>query len=110
MIRSALRAGLRHLLQNRSFAAISVGGLAIGLCAALLAGAVIRSQYTVDHDVPGYDRTYAALWFFAAPGMTPQYSTLSMLTLADDPARAVVGCRGFGSRARGPQRRPRRRS
>ncbi len=84
MFRNAFNAALRHLMRSRGYAAISVGGLAIGLCAALIAGVVIRNQYPFDHDVPGYDRTYVALWVFAPPGLTPQYGTITMLSLADD--------------------------
>jgi putative ABC transport system permease protein len=43
------------------YTAISVLGLAVGLCVALLVALVIRNQYSYDHDVAGYERTYAVV-------------------------------------------------
>jgi len=59
MLRNMLAAALRHLARGRLYTMISVLGLAVGLCVALLVTLVIRNQYSYDHDVPGYERTYA---------------------------------------------------
>jgi putative ABC transport system permease protein len=58
MFRSALAAALRHLNRGKLHTAIAVLGLAVGLCAALLAALYIRSQYSYDHFVPGYRNLY----------------------------------------------------
>jgi len=61
MLHNMLAAALRHLARGRLYTVISVLGLAVGLCVALLVALVIRNQYSYDHDVPGYERTYAAV-------------------------------------------------
>lgn len=61
MLRNVLAAALRHLARSRLYTAVSVLGLAVGLCVVLLVALVIRNQYSHDHDVPGYERTYAVL-------------------------------------------------
>jgi len=58
MLRNMLAAALRHLARGKLYAAIAVSGLAVGLCVALLAGLFIRSQYSYDHFVPGYQNVY----------------------------------------------------
>ncbi len=73
MLRNCLAAALRHLGHHRLYGAISVFGLAIGLCTALLAALVIHNQYSFNHDVPAYARTYALMLRFAPPGAAPQY-------------------------------------
>jgi putative ABC transport system permease protein len=82
MFRNCLAAALRHLARNRLYTLISVVGLAIGLCTALIAALVIHNQYSYDHFVPGYERTYAVLPVFSPPGLGRQYGTLTMLRLA----------------------------
>jgi putative ABC transport system permease protein len=59
MLRNMFAAALRHLARSRWYTAISVLGLAVGLSVALLVALVIRNQYSYDHDVPGYERTFA---------------------------------------------------
>ena len=82
MFRNCLAASLRHLSRNRLYSAISVAGLAVGLCVALMAGLVIRNQYSYDHDLSGYERTYKVLMALSAPGMARQYAPLTLLPLA----------------------------
>jgi len=60
MFRNMLAAALRHLARGKLYAAIAVLGLAVGLCVALLAGLFIRSQYSYEHFVPGYQNIYLA--------------------------------------------------
>jgi putative ABC transport system permease protein len=60
MLRNILAAALRHLARNRLYAAISVLGLAVGLWASLVAGLVIRNQFSFDHLVTGYQQVYLA--------------------------------------------------
>src|SRR5690606_11222913 len=49
-----------HLNRGKLHGAIAVLGLAVGLCAALLAALYIRSQYTFEHFVAGYEDLYQA--------------------------------------------------
>jgi putative ABC transport system permease protein len=58
MFRNAFAAALRHLNRDRWYVAIAVFGAAVGLCAALLAALYIRSQYTFEHFVAGYQDLY----------------------------------------------------
>jgi putative ABC transport system permease protein len=74
MLRNMLAAALRHLARSRWYTAISVLGLAVGLCVALLVSLVVRNQYTFDHDVAGYERTYVAK-VFMQPMLAQQLQT-----------------------------------
>jgi hypothetical protein len=60
MLRNYLAAALRNLARNRFYSGLSIASLAIGLCAALLTGLVIRNQLSYDHFIRGYERTYLA--------------------------------------------------
>ncbi len=82
MLRNCLAAALRHLSRNRLYTVISVVGLGVGLCVALIAGVVIHNQYSYDHDLSGYERTYRILTAISAPGMARQYAPLTLLPLA----------------------------
>jgi putative ABC transport system permease protein len=73
MFRNCLAAALRHLARNKLYTAISVLGLAVGLCTAMLAGLEIHDQYSYDHSVPGYDRIYIAQLSLTPPGLARQY-------------------------------------
>ncbi len=67
MFRNCLAAALRNLARNKLYTAISVLGLSVGLCAALLAALVIRNELGHDHFIPGYDRIYMVLTAIAPP-------------------------------------------
>jgi putative ABC transport system permease protein len=73
VFRNCLAAALRHLARNKLYTAISVVGLAVGLCTALIAALVIRNQYTYDHTISGYDRTYIVQLALTPPGRAKQY-------------------------------------
>jgi putative ABC transport system permease protein len=60
MLRNYLAAALRNLVRNRLYSAISVFCLAVGLCAATLAGVIIRNELTYEHFIHGYEQTYLA--------------------------------------------------
>ncbi len=55
VFRNCLAAALRHLARNKLYTAISVLGLSVGLCTALLAALVIRNELGHDHFISGYD-------------------------------------------------------
>jgi putative ABC transport system permease protein len=82
VFRNCLIAGLRHLARNRLYAIVSIGGLSVGLCVALLAALILRNQYSYDHFVPGYDRTYALIAELRNPGLRTEYRTLTQVRLA----------------------------
>src|SRR5690348_4889501 len=73
MLRNYLVASLRNLARNRLHSAISIFGLAMGLCAATLAGLLLRSELTYDRFVAGYERVYLAEWTMAPAGHPTQY-------------------------------------
>jgi putative ABC transport system permease protein len=74
MLRHYLAAALRNLVRNRLYAVISVAGLGIGLCGALLALLVVRSQLTQDRFIPGYEHLYLAATISRTPGGVVDYS------------------------------------
>jgi putative ABC transport system permease protein len=73
MFDNYLAAALRHLARNRLYSAISIFGLAVGLCAALMAALVIDSELRYDHFLPGYEHTYLAVSVGTPPGHAPLY-------------------------------------
>jgi putative ABC transport system permease protein len=73
MFRNCFAAALRHLAGNKLFTAISVFGLSIGLCTALLAALLVRNQLSQDHFIDGYDRVYIAVTAITPPGHATLY-------------------------------------
>jgi putative ABC transport system permease protein len=82
MFRNCLAAALRHLSRNRLYTAISVFGLAIGLWGALLTALTIRSQFTHNHFIPGYERIYQAVYRLELPGLPAHYTETTLNSLA----------------------------
>jgi len=82
MFRSALASTLRHLLRGRLYAAIAVFGLAVGLCAALLAALYIRSQYSFEHFIVGYQDVYQVTTITPEEGGHKGYSVTTPPQLA----------------------------
>jgi putative ABC transport system permease protein len=73
MFRNCLAAALRHLARNKLYTAISVLGLSMGLCTALLAALVVHNELSHDHFIPGYDRIYMAVTAITPPGQATIY-------------------------------------
>jgi len=73
MFRSYLAAALRNLARSGLYSAISIFGLAVGLCAAILAGLVARNQLAFEHFVPGYENTYLGVSELMPSGRPPGY-------------------------------------
>ena len=96
MLRNYVVGALRELARNQLYAAISILGLAVGLCAATLAGLTLRNDLTWEHFIPGYENTYLAVGVAAPTGHTPLYSRESpafvagILTLNLRQIRAVT--------------------
>src|SRR5580658_9882933 len=58
MIQHYLITAWRNLAANKLQSAIAIGGLTIGLTAAILAGIVGVNQFSFDHFIPGHDQLY----------------------------------------------------
>jgi len=77
VLRNYIAVALRNLARNPLSAAISLVGLAAGLCAATLAGVTLRNDLTYEHFIPGYERTYLAVGVAAPTGHAPLYAPTS---------------------------------
>jgi putative ABC transport system permease protein len=73
VFRNYLMASLRNLARNRLHAAISIFGLAVGLCGATLAGVLLLSELTYDTFVGDYERVFLAEWTMAPSGHPTTY-------------------------------------
>jgi putative ABC transport system permease protein len=73
MFRNCLAAALRHLARNKLYTGISVLGLSVGLCTALLAALVVHNQLSQDHFIAGYERIYTAVTAITPPGHATVY-------------------------------------
>ena len=58
MWRNYLTTGVRALLKNRTYAVITVFGLALGLAASMLIGLFVHDQLSYDRFVPGAERVF----------------------------------------------------
>src|SRR5690349_637021 len=67
MLKNYIAAALRHVARNRLYSAISIFGLAIGVCAALSAALAIRGELHYDQFFPGYERTYRVFTLQTTP-------------------------------------------
>jgi putative ABC transport system permease protein len=77
MILNCLAAAVRVLARSRTYSAISIFGLAVGIAAALLVALVIRNQLRFDAFIPGYERTYLAISELTPLGHAPVYDPIS---------------------------------
>ena len=82
MFRNVLAATLRNLMRNRLYAAISIGGLAIGMAAAILTGLYVRDELTFDSFMPGHDKAYVVVWEIDQPGSAPIVEDFSQYFVA----------------------------
>ena len=96
MLLNYLAVALRNLAQDRLYSAISLVGLAVGLCAATLAGVILRSELSYEHFMPGYENIYFAATVGSPAGRAPFYSpgapsfVAGILKLGLPQARAVT--------------------
>jgi putative ABC transport system permease protein len=77
VFRNYIAVALRNIARNPLYAAISVFGLAIGICAALLAAFIVHSEYHYDQFIPGFERTYLIAQVGAGPAGPRTYSDTS---------------------------------
>src|SRR5690348_1363988 len=82
MLRNCLAAALRNLARNRLYAAINIGGLAVGLAAAVVAALYVHGELTYEHFLPGYRRIYTISMSFGAAGQSSTALDVSPAELA----------------------------
>ena len=56
MYKSYFKIGWRNLLRNKGYAAINIGGLALGMCVALLIGLWLKDELSFNSYHKNYDR------------------------------------------------------
>jgi len=71
VFRNYIAAALRNLARNRLYAAISIGGLAIGMAAAILTGLYVRDELSFDSFMPEHDKAYVVIWEIDLPSSAP---------------------------------------
>jgi putative ABC transport system permease protein len=67
MFRNYLSAALRNLTRNGPYAGVTIAGLAIGFCMAILIGLYVRHELTYDQFVPGHERVFVVNQKFTSP-------------------------------------------
>jgi putative ABC transport system permease protein len=77
MLRHIFIAAWRNMAANKLISAIAIGGLSIGIAAAILMGLVVRNQMSFDQFLPDQERTYIVTVgdSFAYFGGTPGVGT-----------------------------------
>lgn len=71
MFRNYLAAALRNLSRNKLYAALNIGGLAVGFAAAILIALYVRNEITFDRFIPDADHIYDIYTVFDLPGRAP---------------------------------------
>ena len=67
MFRSHFKIAYRHLLRQKFFSTIKIGGFALGIAACLLIGLFIRDELSYDDHYPEGDRIYRAIMVYDDP-------------------------------------------
>jgi putative ABC transport system permease protein len=83
MGRNSLLIALRLLARNRVYAAINIGGLALGLAGCLLILGYVRYEQSYDAWLPGGDRVYQIQTTLRPPGQAIVHSQASSFPLHD---------------------------
>jgi len=82
MFQNYLTAALRNFTRNRLYAAINIGGLALGFAAVTLIGLFVRSELQYDTWLPDHDRIYKVEFTETEPGREPFTSAQTSALLA----------------------------
>jgi len=90
MFQNYFRTAWRNLLRNRSYSAVNILGLAIGMAVALLIGLWVQYQYSYDRWLPGYKQVAQVRMRFVRNGETVQV-TGTPLPLAGALRKEVPG-------------------
>ena len=64
MLKNHLKIAWRNILKNKVFSFINVIGLSIGICAAMVIGAIVYYDFTFDKFHPGKERIYRVVSVF----------------------------------------------
>src|ERR1700744_3958589 len=68
MIKSYLKIAMRQLRKQKMYAAIKIGGVALGIAACFLIGLYIKDELSFDKSYPDADRIYRLVEFYAHDG------------------------------------------
>jgi putative ABC transport system permease protein len=82
MLRNYMASALRNLSRNRFYTAVNIGGLALGLAAALLIALCVRDELTYEHGIPGFAQVYRIGMKVTFPGSSPDSLDTSLPELA----------------------------
>ncbi|HJP62356.1 MAG TPA: ABC transporter permease [Mucilaginibacter sp.] len=95
MIRNYLKIAIRQLRRQKMYAAIKIGGFALGIAACLLIALYIRDETSFDRSYPDMDRIYRVVGFYAHDGKvekgTDWPAPMSKAIQADLPEVEVAG-------------------
>jgi putative ABC transport system permease protein len=61
MLRNYLKLAWRHLVKQKMYSFVKIGGFAIGIAACLLIALFIKDELSYDRDIPFKDRTYRVI-------------------------------------------------
>ncbi|MDB5025289.1 MAG: FtsX-like permease family protein [Mucilaginibacter sp.] len=70
MIKNYLKIAIRQLQKQKLYAAIKIGGFALGIAACLLIGLYIRDELSFDRSYPDTDRIYRVVGYYNIDGKT----------------------------------------
>jgi len=82
MFSNYLAAALRHLVRSRFYAALSIAGLAVGICVVMLMLLVVRNETGYNRVVRGADQVYLAVSTLKPKQHPADYNTAVSHTLA----------------------------
>src|ERR1700741_1150299 len=68
MLRNYLKIAIRQLRTQKMYAAIKIGGFALGIAACLLIALYIRDETSYDRSYPDTDRIFRVVGFYAHDG------------------------------------------
>jgi putative ABC transport system permease protein len=68
VLKSYASAAFRNLTRNWLYAAVTIGGLAIGFAAAILIGLFVRDEFSYDRWIPGHERLFQVFQTLTPPG------------------------------------------
>ena len=68
MIKNYLKIALRQLRKQKLYAAIKIGGFAMGIAACLLIGLYIRNETSYDRSYPDAGRIYRVIGYYNSDG------------------------------------------
>jgi putative ABC transport system permease protein len=68
MLKNYLKIAIRQLQKQKLYAAIKVGGFAMGIAACLLIGLYIQNETTYDRSYPNVDRMYRVIGYYNSDG------------------------------------------